>query len=63
MAALNLEAAQPLEKAMPGVVSTKRLEGMLVSPKVIKPVPNHLADTSKCVLNACLVSIQPYKLQ
>ncbi len=28
-------------------VSTKRLEGTLVAPRVRKSVPNHLTDTSK----------------
>lgn len=52
MAALNLEAPpSPLEQSMPGAVSTRRLEGTLVAPRVTKPVPNHLADTSKCKLS------------
>ena len=29
------------------VVSTKKLENILVKPVVSKPVPDHLADTSK----------------
>ena len=52
MAALNVEA-QPraeLEQAMPGAVSTKRLEGTLVKPRANKPVPNHLMDTSECII-------------
>ena len=31
----------------PPVVSTKRLEGSLVSPRSFRPVPNHLAETSE----------------
>lgn len=51
MAALNLEAPpSSLKQSMPGAVSTRRLEGTLVTPWVTKPVPNHLADTSKCNL-------------
>ena len=54
MAALNVEA-QPraeleLKQAMPGAVSTKRLEGTLVKPRASKPVPNHLVDTSECII-------------
>ena len=50
MAALDLEAPfqQSPEQTLPGAVSTRRLEGSLVAPRVSKAVPNHIADTSKC---------------
>ena len=54
MAALNLEAQSPEHQPMPGAVTTRRLEGTLVTPRVSKPVPNHIADTSKCLLVACM---------
>ena len=48
MAALDLEARSPeRQPLLPGAVTTRRLEGALVAPRVSKPVPNHIADTSK----------------
>ena len=62
MAALDLEARSPeRQPLLPGAVTTRRLEGALVAPRVSKPVPNHIADTSKSLslslslsLSSCL---------
>ena len=48
MAALDLGARSPEHQPpVPGAMTTRRLEGTLVAPRLSKPVPNHLADTSK----------------
>ena len=44
----------------PPLVDTRRLEGTLVSPRAPRPVPNHLADTSKSmnrllIMKVCVV--------
>ena len=55
MAALDLEARTPeRQPPMPGAVTTRRLEGALVAPRASKPVPNHIADTSKPLLAVCM---------
>lgn len=43
----NQATVMAAEVDSPPVVSTKRLEGSLVSPRSFKPVPNHLAETSE----------------
>lgn len=46
----------------PPLVDTRRLEGTLVSPRAPRPVPNHLADTSKSmnrlfIMKVCVESV------
>ena len=65
MAALNLASAprSPLEQSILGTVSTRRLEGALVAPRITKPVPNHLADTSEYLLTCQYTLELPIKLR
>ena len=63
MATLNLEARSPeRQPLLLGAVTTRRLEGALVAPRVSKPVPNHIADTSKTLSPSLSLSLTRQQL-